>query len=131
MYPAAPVTRTRIILEKPSVYTTNRSSAVRRRVEHLAQAMDFGREIARMIADEEAAVVRDVRIHNRTRGVVVEVADGFVAQEASAGDHANANLRGSERVHDPIAIEAAFGIEDERKAEPRAAAVFTLNDETV
>ena len=40
-----------------------------------------------MVADEEAAIVRDVGVDDLADDVVVEELDGLVAEETAAGDH--------------------------------------------
>src|SRR5712692_6090444 len=98
-------------------------------VENFAQALDLRREIVGVIADEKAAVMRDVGIADFTHAVVVEVADHVVPQEVAASDDAIADIRLLQRRHDVGAVDAKARVEDDREAKARAAAVFTLDDE--
>src|SRR6266446_1115699 len=111
--------------------SSNRRSSAGGLVENFTQALDLRREIMGVIADEKAAIVRDVGIADFPRAVVVEVADHVVPQEVAAGDDAIADIRLLQRRHDLGAVDAKARVEDDREAEPRAAAVFALDDETL
>ena len=56
----------------PAARITARRAADRGPVEHLAQPLDLWRQIARMIADEEAVIMGDVRVDDLADHVVVE-----------------------------------------------------------
>ena len=68
-------------LDRPACSTSPRGRRGRRAPR--ASASICGRQIARMVADEEAAIVRDVGVHDVADDVVVEVLDGLVAGESS------------------------------------------------
>ena len=55
-------------------------------VEHFAQSLDLGRQVKRVVANEEAPVMRKVGVGQRIDGLVVIVSDYVVTRDASAGD---------------------------------------------
>ena len=73
----------------------------------------------------------DVRVHDRSDGVVVEVLDDVVPQETAAGDDAEADPCLLQRRHDALPVDVEPGVEDDRKREPRASRTLqlALNDE--
>jgi hypothetical protein len=49
--------------------------------------------------------------------------------ESTTGDHPELDIRLPQLVHQPHAVEIHVGIQNDRKAEPRARAMLALNDE--
>src|SRR5687767_5135867 len=86
-------------------------------------------DITWMIAHEKSALMRSRCIGDAADDVIVEVLDRGVKREAAAGNHPELDTGLSKRVHDARAVDVVRRVENEREAEPRARAVFTLNDE--
>src|SRR5262245_33096607 len=107
------------------------SVSTRRAVQHLAQPLDLWPQLNRMIADEEAVIVGEVRVRETVDAFVVVVSDHVMARDAAAGDDAIADVGLLERAHDARARQPCLGIEDEGEGEGRALAVLALNDEPV
>src|SRR5688572_1110037 len=83
-----------------------------------------------MVTDEKPALVRRFCVIDVSDDVVVEILDGRVMWETSAGNHSKLNTGFSEHVHHARAIDVHRRIRNNRKAEPRARAVLALDDET-
>src|SRR6187549_1193272 len=120
-------------LERPWIRQSARSerSDSSRRVEHFAKPVDLGSKVARMVADEEPAIVRDVGIDDRPGGVVVEVFDRFMTEKAPARNHPESNTGRAQRSHNPAPVKIDRRVQDQRETEPRAAPVLLLNDEAI
>ena len=90
--------------------------------------VQLAREVVGMIPHKKAAVVRLVGVREAADDLVVEILDRFVSRKTAARNHPKFDARAAQRLHDAGAIEIELGIQNEREAEPGAAAGLPLND---
>src|SRR4026209_713290 len=86
--------------------------------------------VARMVANEEPALVRRLRVVDLADDVVVEMLHGNMVRKTTAGDHTEFDTAGSHRLHHTTAVEAGCRTQNNREAEPRAGAVLALNNDS-
>src|SRR5579864_1096496 len=106
-------------------------SSVADAIEHAAQALDLRRQVERMVADEEAQVMREIGIGQLVDCRVVIVPDHLVARETAPGDDAIADIGVLERLKHAPPLETPLRVEHDREAEGRALAVLALDDEAL
>ena len=91
---------------------------LRRFVEDGAKVRDLGCQIAWMIAYEETVIVCHVGVCEGPDDVVVEEFRRLVAQERTAGNHAESDPAGPHGAHHASTIDAPRRIEDDGERKP-------------